>query len=59
MYIIKSIVHLFYDCIYTKIFWCDSFFFVKHRTNIELQLKEKDVLFFYEYTVDFLKYDIL
>ncbi len=28
-------------------------FFVKHRTNIELQLKEKDVLFFYEYTVDF------
>ncbi len=29
------------------------FFFVKHNTNIELQLKENDVLFFYEYTVDF------
>ncbi len=52
----ESIVHLFYDCIYTKIFWCDFFiylFFVKQSTNIELQLKEKDVLSFYEYTVDF------
>ncbi len=23
----ESIVHLFYDSIYTKIFWCDFFFF--------------------------------
>ena len=43
----ETICHLFFECVYCQIFWSKVEQFYNVQTGSNIQLREKDVLFFY------------
>lgn len=44
----ETIEHLFYHCVFTKMFWVDVQNFIERKTGQSLYLQEKDVLLYFE-----------
>ncbi len=44
----ETICHLFFHCMYTRIFWVDIQSYIRRKTEQTIQYKEKDIFICFE-----------